>query len=105
LVAGWIVYFTLTASVLLYLWWKRARAWVIVVAPAAGTVVTFSLILSGPIPDTSADLHDSSTFFDGIWPVLVWALVAASLTAAIGLVTLRGARTQAEPSAEEGSGT
>lgn len=89
-VVGWITYFTLTASVLVYLWWKRARARVIVVAPLAGTFITFVLILSGLIPDTSADLHDSSTFFDGIWPVLVWAILAAALTAAVGLVASLG---------------
>lgn len=87
--AGWIAYYVLTGAVLVYLWWKRVRAWVIVTTPIASTVLTLALVLIGLVPDTSADLHDTSTFIDGFWPVLLWGVVAAGIAALIGAVVLR----------------
>jgi hypothetical protein len=91
--AGWIAYYVLTAAVLVLLWWKRARDWVIVMTPIASTVITIALLLPGWVPtpsmtDAAAD-EFTATFIDGFWRMFLWAVIAAAIAAAIGLVAFR----------------
>jgi hypothetical protein len=94
--AGWIFYFGLMAVVLVYLWWKRVRGWVIVITPLVGTFLTLFAAASGSFPGGNPDESDTSTFIDGFWPILVLALMAAGIAAGIGAVVL-AVRTEPPP--------
>jgi len=89
--AGWIAYYVLTAVVLVFLWWKRVRAWVIVLVPIASTVITIALLLPGwlPAPGMTGSDQSTATFADGLWRVLLWGMIAAVIASVLGAVALR----------------
>lgn len=87
---GWAVHFLVIGGLLVLLWWLRARAVWIVVAPVLSGLLAFAMAPPGGWAEEGADLRDDATFADGFHDVLPYMLVAVLLMGVMtALVTVR----------------
>jgi hypothetical protein len=103
--AAWVVQYFVVGGLLVYLWWRRSRAWAIIVAPVAILVLELSveaaLVWIG-IGDSEGDSSDSSTFADAFLPLVLGVSLATAVVGYVALLVMRSARGDTPPSAPAG---
>lgn len=76
LIAGYVVHYLVIGGFLVFLWWRRVHSGLILVAPIAIETLLITLVLTGVVPDTTADQSDTSTFADGFVEVFWYTFPA-----------------------------